>query len=415
MDKNTKKSPHRQKNNGGHTPNSSSVANNNNSDGDIESADNQTEMIKKRFLRVGTTTYKRIHVENKRLGTKEPHLIGWSKAAIKEDYPKADLSEIPKYDNFTVHPDFKNYSEYHTIIHENIVTKSFNLVKPLPFKFDTVGGFPHIKEFLLHIFGDKNSDWDNQKEGDSLTVAIDCYRLKLQTPTQLLPVVCLVSKEQETGKTTALKFNRLLFGNNATIIGKEHLESQFNTTYADKLVIGVDENFIALEKRDSKERIKQIATTDRIFYNPKGVRQQEIDFYGWLWFTSNDENDFMQIDENDKRFWIVKVHSVRKKNPDLEKKMLEEIPYFLNYCMYTPVVHPKKTRFWFDSKHTITEQMKKVVEFTRPRLDAAIIDFVEEIFTTYWITEFSIPLKKMTDIINDGSKYKFDKNPKVNT
>jgi hypothetical protein len=195
----------------------------------------------------------------------------------------------------------------------------------------------------MHLFGstEKPCDWFAEHDGDvvlssqerpdllgnPIMVIKDYYRLKLQTPTQILPVICLVSNEQETGKSTLLKFNTDLFG-----------------TYAKKLMIGIDEAFIGIEKKAAKERIKKLATDETIIMNLKGVEAKELPYYGSLVFCSNDEKDFMQIESTDKRFWIVKVKAPTVKDPDLRSKMVSELPAFIHYCMNTPVFHPKETR-----------------------------------------------------------------------
>ena len=47
-------------------------------------------------------------------------------------------------------------------------------------------------------------------------------------PTQMLPILLLVSNERRTGKTTFLRFLKMMFGKNATFNTNEDFRSQFN-------------------------------------------------------------------------------------------------------------------------------------------------------------------------------------------
>ena len=88
--------------------------------------------------------------------------------------------------------------------------------------------------------------------------SIDYIKLLLEKPTQILPVLCLVSESRNTGKTTFLNFIKVIFGANMTINTNEDFRSQFNSDWATKLIIGVDE--VLLDKIEDSERIKILST-----------------------------------------------------------------------------------------------------------------------------------------------------------
>lgn len=374
----------------------------------------------KNYIRVGTTYYKKVLNYSKKLGQTELQLVKWKIEAIKHDYEqKAGIKKfthlIKSYDNFAVAPDFKNPQE---VIHIQdktlgVTSKLYNLCRPLSHT-PKPGEFPTIQKLLIHLFGRDEagnivSQWNHQAIGDPLTMIKDCYRLKLQIPTHILPIPCIVSHEQETGKSTILKFNKYLLGGNATVIGNQHLEDRFNASYADKLIVGVDETALDLEKRTIKEKIKRMTTDDKIHLERKGVDTEELDWYGWLWFASNNEYDFLKMEESDKRFWIIKAHPITEKDPAFNQKLIEEIPAFLHWALNTPIFHPEKTRIWFDDQLIITDQMREVIEETRGLLDKSIINLVRETFELYNIASFKMPLDKLTEQLNEGSKYKHDK------
>lgn len=361
------------------------------------------------YMRIGTKFFKKIVTQNPRYNTVQIEYAKWEQTLIKEDYKMfpSFVDHIAKYDGFTVLPNYQNYKESIEVREAkyNINSKLYNLTKPLPF-VPKKGNFDTIKGFLMHIFSDEQSDWETDTIGDPLTLIKDCYRIKTQLPMEMLPVICLVSKEQESGKSTILKFNKDLFGDNAVIIGNEHLRDKFNTTYADKQVVGIDENFVSIEEKTIKEKIKKMATDDEILYHPKGIDPSPLSWFGWLFLCSNDENDFMPIESTDRRFWVVKVKTPDKRDPDLRKKMMDEIPAFLDWAMHTPICHPKVTRMWFETKHIITEQMKKIAARTRPYLDGLITDYIKSVFLTYpEVHDFTIPLKELVKLINENAKW----------
>lgn len=375
------------------------------------------------FKRVGVNYFKWVVVTNAK--TKKPELTfeKWSPEIIKQDYCKRwknFLDEIPAYDTFCVRPSFTNLKQSHidTDPISGMCSHNYNLVKPLTYK-PTPGEFPTIKMFIQHIFGTEKSSWENQTPGDPLTMIIDCLRIKFQHPTHLLPVICLLSKEQETGKSTFFDFMGDLFGSNAVTITKEHLESQFNTTYADRLVICAEEIKLTPKETDLKNKLKHLATAPKIFYNPKGVAQREIEYYGWLMMSSNHENDFMQLETDDKRFWITALKTIKEKDPNLRSKMVAEIPAFAHYCLNTHIVHKEESRIWLAHQYLQNEHRSRVLHHTRSALEKAITDAISNVFLTYLITEetikagipdihFKCDMVTLIDMVNNHSRYKHD-------
>ena len=82
-----------------------------------------------------------------------------------------------------------------------------------------------IESMLKHIFGDQYE------------MGLDYLQLLYTKPTQILPVLCLVSKENHTGKTTFLDFLEMLFKGNTAIIGTADIEGDFNQHYISKHII----------------------------------------------------------------------------------------------------------------------------------------------------------------------------------
>lgn len=217
------------------------------------------------YLRIGTSYYKKVkkplasgnHVEN---------LLLWSAEIIRQDHGKAFLAGVSKYDGFCLVPSHLDYKQS--------VGTFYNLYH----KFEHIPkkGYPtKTLQFLNHIFGEQ------------LKLGIDYLKIMLLNPTQRLPILCLVSKERGTGKTTFLNFLKALFGNNMTINSNEDFRSNFNSEWASKLIIGVDETF--LDRIEDSERIKNLSTSKYYKVEAKGKDRHEIEFFGKFVLCSNNE------------------------------------------------------------------------------------------------------------------------------
>jgi hypothetical protein len=89
------------------------------------------------------------------------------------------------------------------------------------------GDFPNIEKFLKHIFIGNS---ENQYEA-----GLDYIQLLYQKPMQLLPILCLLSKERETGKDTFGHLLTAIFENNVIVVGNEQMQSNFNMLVSGKL------------------------------------------------------------------------------------------------------------------------------------------------------------------------------------
>jgi len=198
------------------------------------------------YLRVGTNYFKIIQQP---LASKDSikKIIYWSGGTINEDHGADFKRKIPKYDSFCNIPDNMNY--------KRVFGNSYNIYEPIEWKLKP-GKFENIEMFLNHIFGEQYE------------IGLDYLSIIWKHPTQILPILCLVSSERNTGKTTFLNFLKDIFGFNMTINTNEDFRNQFNSGWASKLIIGVDE--VLLDKKEDAERIKNLSTTKSIKSEAKG-------------------------------------------------------------------------------------------------------------------------------------------------
>lgn len=300
------------------------------------------------YLRVGTTYFKKIYQP---LASKDvvKKIIIWSSGNISEDHSKEYKGKIPKYDTFCNIPDNIDYKRE--------FNNSYNIYEPID--HDRIPGeFKNIELFLNHIFGEQYS------------LGIDYLTIIWRHPTQILPILCLVSNERNTGKTTFLNFLKDVFGFNMTINTNEDFRNQFNSGWASKLIIGVDE--VMLDKKEDTERIKNLSTSKSIKSESKGKDKNEQEFYGKFILCSNSENDFMKISPEETRFWVRKVPVIAHDNIDLRSEMKNEIPYFLYFLTNRKILIESTTRMWFTREQLFTDALRKVMRCGASKLEKEI-------------------------------------------
>lgn len=308
-----------------------------------------------KFIRVGCDYFKLIRVPNSKK-ILEQRRIAWKVGEIQRDYVAKGLTNffdtIDKYDAFCNVPD-------NTETYDATPENCFNLYYRLE-HVPEEGKWPHIETYLKHLFGTKPI-------GDGSTtnyeLALDCIQLKYLHPTQKLPIVCLVSKDRGTGKSSFLWLMREIFNENATVIGNQEINDMYNDDWASKAIIGIDEGFI--DKKIILEKIKSQSTNDKIKLRGMYQGRQDVSFFGWFILTSNDEDNFITIDNEEIRFWVNKVPQLKEEDPDLLAKMIEEIPAFLHFLKNRALAHPKKTRFWFAKDLLETDALKRIKETSR--------------------------------------------------
>lgn len=225
---------------------------------------------------------------------------------------------------------------------------------------------PFSLRFMEHIFGEQ------------LELGFDYIKILLEKPTQMLPILCLVSKERSTGKSTFIKWLKSIFGLNMTYIKGDSFSSQFNADWTSMLIVAIDEVFF--DKKEITERLKYLSTTDKDKKEAKGKDREEIEFFGKFILCSNNEDNFIQIDENEIRFWIIKVKSIKTENTDFLQGLIKEIPYFLRFLIQRLYHSPRETRMWFTDSQIRTKALQKLVWKNNNKLESKIIELLYEFF-----------------------------------
>src|SRR5690606_33863340 len=178
------------------------------------------------YIRVGTSYYaivERPTISN----STEKIMLPWSKETITNDLGKEFLLKVKKFFSFICIPNHLSYNRE--------VKNFYNIYHPLDYKIDTKSEFD-LKELeqrlkytfihLRHIFGN-----------DQFHLVLDYIKILLEKPTQILPILALVSNERETGKSLFLKYLRKIFSFNATYTFAETFLNNFNADTYGKLLL----------------------------------------------------------------------------------------------------------------------------------------------------------------------------------
>ena len=297
------------------------------------------------YKRVGTTYYKLVAAPTI-AGHFNEFLVHWNIETIKQDHGKAYLTKIPKYDGFTCIPNHINFKQEY---------KGFyNIYSPLS-KEPLEGSCETTIGFLEHIFGRQ------------LALGLDYLQLLYTRPVQVLPILCLVSKERSTGKSTFLKWLKSIFENNLTYLTNDSFSSQFNSDWANKLLICIDE--VLFNKEELTERIKYLSTTNINKLEAKGKDKREVEFFGKFILCSNNEDNFIKIDANETRFWVLKVPSIKKESTNFLEHLIAEIPAFLYFLSNRIISTSHQTRMWFTPGQIKTAALTKLVKNNRNRVE----------------------------------------------
>lgn len=321
--------------------------------------------VKEEYIRVGTSLYKLAH-QPLANGTTVLRRIPWSFGTIRQDYGKSHTPPIKKYDGFCTVP---SHTDYHKEI-----DGFYNLYEPIT-HVPVEGEFPDIIKLMRHIFGEQ------------FELGLDYMQLLYRQPTQKLPILLLVSEERNTGKTTFLNFLKAVFQDNTTFNTSEDFRSQFNSDWAGKLLIVVDE--VLLCRREDSERLKNLSTAQTYKVEAKGKDRQEVNFFAKFVLCSNNELFPVIIDVGETRYWVRKVMRLDSDDTNFLQKLKEQIPAFLYYLQHRPLSTTKESRMWFDPALIRTEALERIMQSNRNHTEIDIVELLRTIMESQNVDKIS--------------------------
>ena len=318
------------------------------------------------YIRVGTSYYKRVKAPTI-AGHFNEILVHWNMETIKQDHGKDHLSKVPKYDGFTCIPNHINFQQEYLGF--------YNIYSPLG-KIPKGGDTSLSLKFVKHIFG------------KHYELGLDYLQLLYLKPIQVLPILCLVSKERSTGKSTFLKWLKEIFDNNLTYLTNDSFSSQFNADWANKLLICIDE--VLFNKEELTERIKYLSTTNINKLEAKGKDKREVEFFGKFILCSNNEESFIKIDANETRFWVIKVPTLKKEDTDFLENLIQEIPAFMHFLQQRKLSSEHETRMWFTAQQIKTKALRRLVQNNRNRVEKELASILLGIMEQFDLEELNL-------------------------
>ena len=343
--------------------------------------------MKNLYLRVGTTYFKKSLYPSLN-GDSIEILVIWSSELIRQDHGKNTLSDIERYDGFICIPENrpehfkKRVQDYYNTYHQ--ISKS-----------PKEGEITNTMVFLLHIFGDQKA------------IGIDYLQLLYLKPTQILPVLCLVSQERSTGKSTFLKWLKAIFEFNMTFLTNSDFTSQFNADWASKLIIAVDE--VLFKTDELTEKIKYLSTTNSHKTEAKGKDKKEAQFFGKFILASNNETSFIKIDADEIRFWVLKIESFQKEDVNFLEKLINEIPAFLHFLTNRKLSTENQSRMWFTTEQIKTKALQKLVKYNSNKLEIELANTLISIMESLDIETLDFSNSDLLNILNKF-RIKYDAN-----
>lgn len=313
------------------------------------------------YIRIGDNYYKNINTVDKN-GNEVRRLVRRSRQTLLDDYGKTFLETVTKFDDFCNVPSHTNYRP--------VIGKCYNMYHSVniePSKKEC--RFETIKKFMLHIFR------------EHLELGYDYIQLLWSNPTQILPVLCLVSEENQTGKTTFGNFLNAIFGHNFVSIGQSELTTEFNGSYASRLIAMVDESWISYKVID---KLKYMATTPFIMLRQMHKDHTPIDFFCKFILCSNRVDDFIIANENDERYWVRKISRFGDFDPNFLEKLIKEIPCFLNYLSSRQLSVPNEARAYFAPYRLRTKAFENLIQHSK---DVSVKEILETIIADMELNE----------------------------
>ena len=356
----------------------------------------------KQYIRVASDYYK-IGYTDYGNDVRERILIPMKTQEIKRDFGAKFLELIPKYDNFVNNPDnTETYQQSSVTEYKGTRTMHYNIYSPMTHT-PKEGKWDTIDKMMHHIFNYKN------KKGEALyDFGIDFFQMLYCEPKQHLPILCLVSKERGTGKTTLLNLLQNIFSTNMVITDSDRIASQFNSGFAGKLIVAVDESRIAVDKPLVTERLKMLATNDHIQMESKGKNAQSIRNYSKLIMCSNETKDFVKIDLEENRYAVIEVSPIPEADYDYDMvdKMTEEIPAFLYHLANREMFYQRESRLYFKPSVYETKALDIIKERTQNSLVRTIQDVVKEQFYRQRSTCVKLSRNMIYKLVCSDYKYK---------
>ena len=305
--------------------------------------------------------------------------IPWSKWRLNLDFKSnpADKDLIPRYDAF--------YNDPRHIGYQRRIGEYYNCYEDIQI-VPKPGSWETIRRFLEHLFG------------DMVEIIYDYLTILYKYPKHLLPILVLLSKEKQTGKTTFLNFLRLIFKGNVAMLTNDALRSKFNSDWAEKLLVLIDETL--LSRREDSERLKAMSTAEHGTIEAKGKDRHHINTYYKFVMCSNNPDTPIWIEEDDDRYLVIDVPSLTKKIPGLLSSLEKEIPAFIHFLLNRQMKYPEpQERMWFPMKELETPALRRIKRACGPKGEIELAEAMLSLMEHYGVDKLEYTLKDLNELL----------------
>lgn len=323
-------------------------------------------------------------------------LLPRTKVTLALQYGKNFYRHLKYFDGFCNIPSHVNYEQ----VVEREEKAFYNLYFPFKWK-SKAGECDTIINFIKHIFGThKLTHSETGGAFENFELGLDYLQILLTAPMVALPVLCLYSAENATGKSTFGKLLARLFEDNCIFLSNSDLQSDFNEPYSNKLLAICEETL--LERKKDVERIKALSTNNQITVNPKGTRQFNINFFCKFQFYSNNKR-MIYITKHDERFWLLQVPKPDQEIPGLLDKMISEIPAFIAFLRDRKLATENESRMHFHPSLLRTPIFYQTVEVNEPAAATDLRNGIRDMFIDQKeLLEIQMPLKNIVGEFLNG-------------
>lgn len=268
-----------------------------------------------------------------------------NKEAIVDRFGRKLLTDIPYYETMCIVPSHTNYKP--------IIGRCFNRYYPLPYA-PNKGDHPTWDILLTRVFGEQ------------FELGLDYLTIAYRYPTQVLPVLCLVSVENGTGKSSYGNALASIFGRNVGFCSQEDLSSKFNTWI--KHLITVFEEIS--ETKTTVNKIKNMSTAKSATLDEKYLPQITFQPFVKIIILSNNDRTFIKANEQDIRYWVRKLEPIPSEEfiPNFDNLLEAEAPAMLHTLATRNISTPKKSRMWFDPAIIATKALNRVRKESRSEI-----------------------------------------------
>lgn len=346
-------------------------------------------------------------------GGEKNTLLATDPGSIRERFKTKDKKEvsriiydIPFYDGFYNEPEHINYRS--EIMHTNedgFISKWYNKYSKLSHRVPSIDVdlyiIPFTQKFMMHIFGCDDIEYKGRLI-KSYEVGYDYVQLLYLHPKQPLPILALVSRENETGKSKFQDWLGAIFQANARKISPEMLTGSFTEYFMSSLLIMIEEALF--NRRETMERIKAMTTSLEGVSNGKFDKEAEVQTYIKFLLSSNNVDDFALISEKDKRFWVREIPVIKKEDYviDFFPKLCDEIPLFLAYLRQRTMATDKDNdRLYFDMAVRHTTALERVIDGSMPSNEKLIISTLKDYFVLHRQLQVKLGLTDIRDLVGE--------------